>query len=122
MKEGGSAQGGVGAGYHLKDFKIGPLKAGGGVVFGSGGVGADSEGWFVWGESTLDVQLSAGRYGGRAYLWDVDIGSRGVENIDVFGTESPTWDWSIGVGGTWTPYSFEVEYDFQPLIDYYKPE
>ena len=122
VKEGLSGQAGIGAGYHLKDFKIGPLKAGGGVIFGSGGVGADSEGLFVWGESTLDVQFSAGRYGGRAYLWDVDIGSRGVENIDVFGVESPTWDWSVGVGVTWTPYSFEVGYDLQPLIDYVKPE
>jgi RHS repeat-associated protein len=122
VKEGGSAQAGVGAGYHLKDFKIGPLKAGGGVVFGSGGVGADSEGWFVWGASTMDIQLSAGRYGGRAYLWDVDIGSRGVDNIDVLGVESPTWDLSIGVGGTWPPYSFEVKYDFQPLIDYFRRE
>ena len=39
-----------------------------------------------------------GRYGGRAYLWDVDIESTGVNNIDVFGMSRPTWDWSIGFG------------------------
>ena len=122
VKEGGSAKLGPGAGVHLKELKAGPLKLGGGVVFGSGGARLDSEGLSVWGKSTLDVQLSLGRYGGRAYLWDIDLGSEGVNNIDVWGAAKPTWDWSVGVGGTITPYSFEVNYDFQPLIDYFGGE
>ena len=120
VKEGGSAKAGPGAGLHLKEAKAGPLKVGGGVVFGSGGVGLDSEGLSVWGESTADAQLSFGRFGGRAYIWDIDIDSSGVNNIDTFGGSRPEWDWSIGVGGTITPYSFEVEYNFQPLIDYFR--
>ena len=114
---------GPGTGYHVKDLQILKFKTGGGGVFGSGGVGLDFEGLSVWGKSTADFQLSyGGRYGGRAYLWDVDIKSTGVNNIDVFGMSRPTWDWSIGFGATFTPYSFEVKYNFQPVINYFSSE
>jgi hypothetical protein len=118
--EGFSAKAGPGAGVHLKELKVGPLKIGGGVVFGSGGIGYDSEGLNVWGNSTADIQLSVGKYGGRAYIWDVNLDSAsGINNVDVFGAVKPDWDWSIGIGGTVSPYSFEINYDFQPIIDYF---
>ncbi|MCH2187472.1 RHS repeat-associated core domain-containing protein, partial [Myxococcota bacterium] len=116
VARGASAKIGFGAGLRLKT-RFFPLKFGGGVVFGSGGVGLNSKGLSVWGNSTLDAQLSAGPYGVSVYLWDIDVESTGVNNIDVLGGSSPTWDWSIGVGVTISPYSLEIKYDFQPIID-----
>jgi RHS repeat-associated protein len=120
IKEGASGKIGPGFGTHLKDVKAGPLKFGGGVVFASGGVAGDSEGLSAWGKSTADLQLSFGRYGGRVYLWDIDVDSHGINNLDTWGGSKPSWDWSIGIGGTITPYSFEIEYDFQPLINHFR--
>jgi len=117
VKAGASGKVGPGYGMHVKG-KIGPLKAGIGAIVGAGGIKLDSRGRSLWGKSTADIELSLGRYGGRAYLWDVDIDSQGVNNIDTLGASKPNWDWSIGLDVTLPPYSVEVEYDFQPLIDY----
>lgn len=107
---------------HLKEAKAGPIKMGGGVVIGSGGIGLDSEGLSIWGKSTSDITFSVGRYGGRAYLWDIDIVSPGTNNIDVLGVVPASWDWSVGLSGTLTPYSFDLQINFEPLIDYFKRE
>ena len=114
IKNGFNAKVGPGFGYRAK-VKAGPIKAGGGFVAGSGGVKLNGDELGVWGKSTADAEFSIGNYGGRAYLWDIDVDQSSINNVDILNTTGASWDWSIGINATVTPYSFSIEYNFEPV-------
>lgn len=118
-EEGVTLEAGSGAGFELKETKFGPIKFGGGATFAAVGVGTNSDGLYTWGESTAGASASFFKLGGGVYAWDVEVDSQnGITSLDAFGYEPASWDWSIGTGATVYNYSFRVEWNAQPLIDY----
>ena len=123
VKEIVSVRAGVGYGFRIKEIKIGPARAGVGIVAGAGGIGLDSRNISSWGESTADARLSFGDSGGRIYLWDIAVDSAEGSRVNLGpGYDAPSWNWSFGIEGTVSPFSAGIELNFQPLLDYLNDE